>query len=297
MNLSSWIDALPGRWPALLRLARLDRPIGILLLLWPTLWGLWFAAGGVPPLRTLAIFVVGTVLMRSAGCAINDYADRDFDGHVRRTRGRPLAVGALAPRDALLFAGALALLAFLLVLGTNRLTVLLSAPAVILAASYPYTKRVLSIPQAYLGIAFGFGIPMAYAAVQGSVPPLAWELLAANMFWSVAYDTEYAMVDRADDVRIGIHSSALLFGRFDVVAIALCYALSLLLLGAAGRQAGLGPAWQAGLGVAAALSAWHLWLIRAREPEACFRAFLHNNWWGLAVFAGLLADRLAPPLT
>jgi 4-hydroxybenzoate polyprenyltransferase len=275
-----------------LRLLRLDKPIGILLLLWPTLWGLWFAAKGLPPTPILLIFVAGVVLMRSAGCAINDYADRDFDAHVERTRLRPLATGEVSEREALLLAGGLVLAAFLLILPLNRLVILLSFPALFLAASYPFTKRFLAIPQAYLGVAFGFGIPMAYAAVQGGVPREAWLLLLANLFWSVAYDTEYAMVDRPDDLRIGIRTSAITFGRFDIAAVALCYAATLVLLSYVGWQVGLGMAFYSGLLVAAGIALYHLWLIRHRERAACFRAFLHNTWFGFAVFAGLALDTL-----
>jgi 4-hydroxybenzoate polyprenyltransferase len=285
------IERLPGRWPLYARLARLDRPIGILLLLWPTLWGLWIAADGPPSLHLLLVFSLGTVLMRSAGCAINDYADRNFDGAVERTRARPLATGAVRPGEALRLSAALSLAAFLLVLSCNRLTILLSLPAVLLAASYPFTKRFFPLPQAYLGIAFGFGIPMAFAAVQGRVPALAWLLCGANALWAIAYDTEYAMVDRPDDRRLGIHSAALLFGRFDVLAIMSCYVAALALLACAGRMAHLGWAWDAGLLMAAGISLHHFGLIRTRERAACFQAFLHNNWWGAAVFAGLLVDR------
>jgi 4-hydroxybenzoate polyprenyltransferase len=275
-----------------LRLLRLDKPIGILLLLWPTLWGLWFAAGGPPPLHVLLIFSAGVVLMRSAGCAVNDFADSEFDAHVERTRTRPLATGEVSRREALLLAGTLALLAFLLILPLNRLVILLSVPALFLAASYPFTKRFFAIPQAYLGIAFGFGIPMAYAAVRGEVSPEAWLLLAANLFWSVAYDTEYAMVDRPDDLRIGIRTSAITFGRFDIAAVALCYAAALTLLGHVGWRAGLGWVFFCGLAVAAGIALYHLWLIRHRERAACFKAFLHNTWFGFAVFAGLALERL-----
>ncbi len=275
-----------------LRLLRLDKPIGILLLLWPTLWGLWLAAGGFPPLHILLIFSVGVVLMRSAGCAVNDYADRDFDAHVERTSQRPLATGEVSRHEALLLAGGLALISFLLILPLDRLVILLSFPALFLAVSYPFTKRFFAIPQAYLGIAFGFGIPMAYAAVRGEVPGEAWLLLLANVFWSVAYDTEYAMVDRADDLKIGIRTSAITFGRFDVAAVALCYAATLALLGYVGAQAGLGIVFNAGLLAAAAIALYHLRLIRNRERAACFKAFLHNTWFGFVVFAGLAVDAL-----
>jgi 4-hydroxybenzoate polyprenyltransferase len=275
-----------------LRLLRLDKPIGILLLLWPTLWGLWFAAGGLPPMNVLLIFTVGVVLMRSAGCAINDYADRDFDAHVERTRQRPLATGEVTRREALFLAGGLALLAFLLILPLNRLVILLSFPALFLAASYPFTKRFFAIPQAYLGMAFGFGIPMAYAAVREGAPPEAWLLLLANLFWSVAYDTEYAMVDRPDDLRIGIRTSAITFGKLDIAAVGVCYAAALALLAWVGSRAGSGWVFYAGLLVAAGIALYHLWLIRQRERAACFKAFLHNTWFGFAVFAGLALDSL-----
>jgi 4-hydroxybenzoate polyprenyltransferase len=275
-----------------LRLLRLDKPIGILLLLWPTLWGLWFAAGGLPPLSILLIFVAGVVLMRSAGCAINDYADRDFDAHVERTQARPLATGEVSGREALLLASGLSLLAFLLILPLNRLVILLSVPALFLAASYPFTKRFFAIPQAYLGLAFGFGIPMAYAAVRGEVPLEAWLLLLANLFWSVAYDTEYAMVDRPDDLKIGIRTSAITFGKFDIAAVALCYAATLALLAYVGERVALGWVFYSGLLAAAGIALYHLWLIRGRERMACFKAFLHNTWFGFAVFAGLALDTL-----
>ncbi len=275
-----------------LRLLRLDKPIGILLLLWPTLWGLWFAAGGLPPLHILLVFVAGVVLMRSAGCAINDFADRDFDAHVERTQARPLATGEVSAREALWLAAGLSVVAFLLILPLNKLVIILSIPALLLAASYPFTKRFLAIPQAYLGMAFGFGIPMAYAAVRNEVPVEAWLLLAANLFWSVAYDTEYAMVDRPDDLKIGIKTSAITFGKFDIAAIAVCYMAALLLLALVGMRAGLGEFFYAGLTIAGAIAGYHLWLIRSRERAACFKAFLHNTWFGFVVFAGLAVDRL-----
>jgi 4-hydroxybenzoate polyprenyltransferase len=273
-------------------LTRLDKPIGILLLLWPTLWGLWLAASGTPEISVLLIFVLGTVLMRSAGCAINDYADRDFDGHVERTAKRPLATGVIQAKEALVLAAVLALLALLLILPLNPLVWWLSVPAVFLAGSYPYTKRFLAIPQAYLGIAFGFGIPMAYAATLAAVPWPAWLLLLANVFWAVAYDTEYAMVDRPDDLKIGIRTSAITFGRYDVFAVMLCYTFSQLLLVWVGWYYQRGFFFFAGLSVAVGLIAYHYFLIRHRERQACFRAFLHNNWVGAAVFAGLVLDYL-----
>jgi 4-hydroxybenzoate polyprenyltransferase len=238
------------------------------------------------------IFVLGTVLMRSAGCAINDYADRDFDRHVKRTRERPVTSGRIAPREALWLAAILALLALLLILPLNRLTLLLSIPALLLAASYPYTKRFLAIPQAWLGIAFGFGIPMAFAAQQGSVPPVAWLLLIANVFWAIAYDTEYAMVDRDDDIHLGIHSAALLFGKYDVAAVMACYAITLILLVVAGQMVSLGWTYYLGLLIAGGIALYHYTLIKYRQREACFKAFLHNNWLGAAVFVGIALDHL-----
>lgn len=274
------------------KLMRLDKPIGILLLLWPTLWALWIAADGRPNWILLWIFVLGTVLMRSAGCVINDYADRNFDAHVERTRERPLATGAVSKREALILSALLTVSAGLLILPLNRLVWILAVVAVFLAASYPFTKRFFAIPQAYLGIAFGFGIPMAFAAIHGTVPPVAWLLLLGNVFWAVAYDTEYAMVDRDDDIRIGIKTSALTFGRFDVLAVMLCYAALLAIVAAVGWQLGRGPAYYAGLAVAAALMAYHYLLIRQRNRLQCFKAFLHNNWVGAAIFAGIFLDYL-----
>ncbi|MBS4097937.1 MAG: 4-hydroxybenzoate octaprenyltransferase [Sulfuricella sp.] len=272
------------------RLMRLDKPIGILLLLWPTLWALWLSSGGHPNWPIVWIFILGTVLMRSAGCVMNDYADRNFDPHVERTKNRPLAAGLVSGREALAVAGVLTLLAFLLILPLNRLTLLYSFAALFLAASYPYTKRFLAIPQAYLGIAFGFGIPMAFAAQSGHVPPLAWQMLAANVFWAVAYDTEYAMVDRDDDLKIGIKTSAITFGRYDVAAVMGCYAATLGILAWIGHTLQFRWLYFAGLAVAAGIAAYHYTLIRGRERGKCFKAFLHNNWLGAAVFAGLAAD-------
>ena len=271
------------------RLVRLDKPIGTLLLLWPTLWALWIAGSGRPDLTVVAIFVTGTVLMRSAGCAMNDFADRDIDPHVRRTVDRPLAAGLLRPKEALAVAGALSLIAFLLVLALNRLALGLSFVALFLAASYPFTKRFLALPQAYLGIAFGFGIPMAFAALLDDLPAICWWMLLANILWTVGYDTEYAMVDRDDDTRLGIRTSALLFGRHDVAAVAFCHAAFIVIMAGIGHAAGLGRGFIAGLAVAAALLAWQVWRIRHRERTACFKAFLQNNWVGAAVFAGILA--------
>ncbi len=274
------------------KLMRLDKPIGILLLLWPTLWAQWLASHGRPDWLILWIFAIGVVLMRSAGCVMNDYADRDFDPHVTRTRDRPLAAGTVSTKEALLLAAGLSLLSFLLILPLDPLVLKLSVVALFLAASYPFTKRFLAIPQAYLGIAFGFGIPMSYAALWGEVPAEAWWLLLANVFWAVAYDTEYAMVDREDDLKIGIKTSAITFGRFDLAAIALCYAATLALLAWVGWQRGIGWPFYAGLAAAAGIAVYHLRLIRGREPRACFRAFLHNTWFGAAVFAGVAASYL-----
>ena len=285
------MNAIVARLDAYEKLLRLDKPIGILLLLWPTLWGLWIAANGVPPWQIVWIFVLGTVLMRSAGCAVNDYADRDFDAAVERTRARPLATGAIRPWEALVVAAVLALCALGLILPLNRLTLYYSFAAVAIAVVYPFTKRFFSMPQAVLGLAFSFGIPMAFAAVQGNVPMLAWLLVAANAFWVIAYDTEYAMVDRDDDRRIGIRTSALLFGRFDVVAVMASYVAFLAAMAAIGAWQGFGWPYQAGIAVAGALMVWHYAMIRTRSREGCFRAFLHNNWVGAAVFAGVVADR------
>ena len=271
-------------------LTRFDKPIGILLLLWPTLIALWLASSGVPSGSLLAIFCVGTVLMRAAGCAINDYADRDFDKHVKRTAGRPLTSGKIAAWEALLIAGLLAVLAFALIWPLNVLTKQLSLAAVFIAASYPYFKRFFAIPQAYLGIAFGFGIPMAFAAIQDTVPPAAWLLLIGNVFWAVAYDTEYAMVDREDDLKLGLKTSAITFGRHDIAAIMLCYAITLLITLGVGWSYGLRGWFVAGIAVAAACSIYHYRLIRERDRMRCFAAFRHNNWLGAAVFAGVALD-------
>ncbi|MEO7496118.1 MAG: 4-hydroxybenzoate octaprenyltransferase [Massilia sp.] len=272
------------------RLIRADKPIGILLLLWPTLIALWLASDGRPALGMVAIFTVGTALMRSAGCAINDFADRDFDKHVKRTAERPLTSGRIAPWEAVAVAAALAVAAFLLILPLNSLTRQMSVAAVVIAASYPYFKRFFAIPQAYLGIAFGFGIPMAFAAVQDQVPAVAWWLLAANVFWAIAYDTEYAMVDRDDDLKIGIRTSAITFGRFDVAAIMLCYGAALAIDLVCGWLLGLRWPFVAGVAVAAAIALYHYTLIRERDRMRCFAAFRHNNWLGAALFAGVALD-------
>ena len=282
--------AATPRWVLYGRLLRLHRPIGTLLLLWPTLWALFVASHGAPPPYELFAFCLGTLLMRSAGCAINDWADRDFDRHVARTKDRPLTAGLIQPREALGLFVVLSLLALLLVLPMNRLTWGLAAVGAFLAASYPFTKRFLAIPQAYLGIAFGFGIPMAWAALQGTLPLSAWVMLAANVCWAVAYDTEYAMVDRDDDLKIGIRTSAITFGRHDVAAVMVSYAATLVLLGLVGRIEELGPLYYGGLVVAAGIAAYHWTLIRERDRDGCFQAFNHNTWFGAAVFGGILLD-------
>lgn len=273
-----------------LRLIRLDKPIGILLLLWPTLSALWLASNGKPDWRPVVIFTLGTVLMRSAGCAINDYADREFDKHVKRTAERPLTSGQIAGWEAVMVAVVLALVSFALIIPLNGLTKQLSVAAVLIAASYPYFKRFFAIPQAYLGIAFGFGIPMAFAAVQETLPPAAWLLLLGNIFWALAYDTEYAMVDRDDDLKIGIKTSAITFGRFDVAAVMLCYAITFAITLAVGWQYGLRYWFIAGMLLAAGCAVYHYQLIRERDRMRCFAAFRHNNWLGAAVFGGIALD-------
>jgi 4-hydroxybenzoate polyprenyltransferase len=284
---------LAQRLDLYVKLTRLDKPIGILLLVWPTLWALWFSSQGRPDWRITLIFVLGTVLMRSAGCVINDYADRHFDPHVERTKHRPLAAKRVSGKEALLLFAGLVALSFLLILPlANALVLELSVAALFLAGSYPYTKRFFAIPQAYLGIAFGFGIPMAYAAQVHSVPGEAWLLLIANIFWAVAYDTEYAMVDRPDDLKIGIKTSAITFGRFDVAAVMFCYGTTLALLAGVGLHTGRGAAFYLGLLGSAAIAIYHWTLIRHRQGPGCFKAFLHNNWFGATVFGGLVADYL-----
>ena len=278
-----WRERLGQYW----KLVRGDRPIGVLLLLWPTWWALWIASKGVPPLWTLFVFTAGVWLTRSAGCVINDYADRWLDPQVERTRGRPLATGAVSGREALLVFAVLMMAAFALVLTLNRLTVYLSIVGLFLAASYPYLKRYTYLPQVYLGLAFGWGIPMAFAAVQGTVPAVAWVLYFANILWATAYDTWYAMVDRDEDIRAGSKSTAILFGDMDLIAQAVLYALMFAALWMVGRQAQLSLYYWAALGVAIALVAYEFRIARYREREACFRAFLHNNWVGAAVFAGI----------
>ncbi|MDA8108698.1 MAG: 4-hydroxybenzoate octaprenyltransferase [Betaproteobacteria bacterium] len=282
------LSAILKRLDAYERLTRLDKPIGTLLLLWPTLWAVWLASRGSPRLDVVIIFALGTLLMRSAGCAVNDFADRDFDPHVERTRGRPLAAREIGPAEALAVGAALAALAFCLVLFLNRFTIALSVVALAVAASYPFTKRFFALPQAYLGIAFGFGIPMAYAAVLDRLPAECWALLAANVFWSIAYDTEYAMVDRDDDVKIGIRTAALTFGRYDVAAVMLCYAAMLAILTGLGAALRLAWPYFAALAAAGGLMLYHYFLIRGRTRAGCFKAFLHNNWVGAVIFAGVV---------
>lgn len=284
--------SLHDKLPHYVRLMRIDKPIGTLLLLWPTLWALWVAAGGLPPLHILVIFVIGTFLMRSAGCVINDYADRDIDGHVERTLDRPLATGRVRAGEALWLAAGLSAVAFLLVLPLGSLVIWLSIPALFLAGSYPFTKRFFALPQAYLGLAFGFSIPMGFAAVLGEVPALAWVMLLANTFWTIAYDTEYAMVDRPDDLRLGIRTAAITFGRYDVAAVMLCYGAAVVLLGVVGGMIGAGFVYYLSLAAASVIAGYHYTLIRGRARAGCFKAFRHNNWFGAVVFAGIFFDLL-----
>ena len=286
-----------SRYPLYLDLVRWNRPAGWLLLLWPTLAALWIAADGWPGWHLLFVFVVGTVLMRSAGCCINDVADREFDRHVKRTAQRPVTSGAMPVQEALALGAALAAAAFALVLTTNRPTILLSFAGLAVTLAYPYAKRWLAMPQAVLGVAFSFGIPMAFSAAQGgrewtlgAVPPHAWWLLLGNLFWVLAYDTEYAMVDRDDDLRIGIRTSAITLGRFDVAGVMAFYAVYLGSWALLGRSLGLGRVFLAGIVVAAVQAAWHFTLIRTRTRDGCFRAFRLNHWVGFVVFVGVVAD-------
>ncbi len=270
-----------------LDLIRWNRPAGWLLLLWPTLSALWIASNGFPGWHLLTVFVLGTILMRSAGCCLNDVADKDFDKHVKRTANRPVTSGALSSKEALMLGAVLALLAFGLVLTTNRATILLSFAALVVAVIYPYAKRFFSMPQAVLGIAFSFGILMAFCAVQGAVPLLAWVLLFGNLFWVLAYDTEYAMVDRDDDLKIGMKTSAITMGRYDVIIIALCYIFYLLIWTLASDFIAYSAIYLIALFAAIIQVIWHIWLIRNREREACFLAFRKNHWLGFTVFAGI----------
>ena len=282
--------ATTSRFGAYLQLIRFDRPIGSLLLLWPTWWALWLAADGLPPLKLLVIFSLGTVLMRSAGCAANDLADRNLDGSVARTRHRPLVTGAVSPNEAMTLCAVLALSAFVLVLFTNTLTILLSFAGALLAACYPFMKRFTHLPQLVLGAAFSWGIPMAFAAVLNDLPPELWLVFVANLLWTVAYDTQYAMVDREDDLKIGIKSTAILFGELDRHIVAALQALTLVALLLVGQRFELGWIYFLGLALAGGLFVYQQKLIRDRAPADCFKAFLNNNWVGAAVFLGLLLD-------
>ena len=283
-------DERSSRLGAYARLMRLDRPIGILLLLWPTLWALWLAADGLPPLHTLAIFVAGVVLTRSAGCVINDYADRWLDPKVERTRERPLASGEVDGTDALILFAVLMLCALGLVLLTNALTIYLALGAAVLAVSYPYMKRHVWYPQVVLGAAFSMSIPMAYTAVRGEIDAITVLLFCANLLWTTAYDTLYAMVDRDDDIKAGARSTAILLGDLDLIAVGILNASALLTLWLVGRREELAWPFLVGLGVAALLMAWQLWHARDREREECFSAFRNNNWVGMAVFVGIAAS-------
>ena len=284
------VKSIAARLDAYERLVRLDKPIGILLLLWPTLSALWLASQGTPSWSLVLIFTMGTILTRSAGCAFNDWADRRFDPFVERTARRPLATGEIPAWEALAVGAVLALLAFGFVLATNRTAIMLSFPAVAIAITYPYFKRFFFLPQGFLGIAFSFGIPMAYAAVYDRVPPIGWWLLFLNAFWVIAYDTEYAMVDRDDDVKLGLRTSAIAFGRFDVAAVIVCYAIYLAGMVAVGLALRMGLPYYCGLAVALGCAAYHGWLIRDRNRDRCFVAFRHNHWLGFAVFAGIALD-------
>ena len=286
-----WRTRLGHYW----RLVRADRPIGIYLLLWPALWALWIAAGGLPPWWILFVFVLGTALMRSAGCAINDFADRHFDGRVERTASRPLATGQVTPHEAVLVFAVLSLLAFALVLTLNAKTIAHSFVAVGLAALYPFTKRYTHMPQLVLGMAFGWAVPMAFTALQNEIPPVAWILFAATVIWALVYDTMYAMVDREDDLKVGIKSTAILFGRHDRLVIGLLQLLMLGLLWQVGQMADRGAVYQLGLSAAALLFGYQQWLIRERARPECFRAFLNNHFVGMAIFAGLFVDYLVVP--
>lgn len=284
------VDHLPGRLPDFARLVRLDKPIGIYLLLWPPLWALWIAGEGHPDPLVVTVFVLGVILMRSAGCAINDYADRHFDGHVARTRARMLPAGRVQPREAVMTFAVLSLCAFALVLLMNWLTIGLSFIGLALAATYPYSKRHTYLPQVVLGAAFGWAVPMAFAAQLGTVPPLGWLMYITAIVWATAYDTLYAMVDRKDDLKIGVKSTAILFGELDRLIVGILQVLVLAALFLIGQQANLGGFYYMGLTVAAGLAGYEQWLIRERKPDACFRAFLHNNWFGLVIFAGVVLD-------
>lgn len=291
MNLADVVPPhIAERLSVYARLTRVDRPIGNFLLLWPVLWALWFAAEGLPDLHLLAIFVVGVVVMRAAGCAINDFADRHIDAHVKRTVNRPFATGEVSEREALAVFGGLCVVAFVLVLFTNAMTVLLSLVAVLLAATYPFSKRYTHLPQVHLGAAFGWAVPMAFAAQAEALPPVAWLLFLATVVWATVYDTMYAMVDRDDDERIGVKSTAVLFGEADRVMIGVLQVLFFAALLMAGARAELGVFYHLGLAAAAGFAVYQQYLIRNRERDACFRAFLNNAWLGGAVFAGVVLD-------
>jgi 4-hydroxybenzoate polyprenyltransferase len=277
-----------NRLQAYAYLIRLDKPIGTLLLLWPTLWALWLASSGMPDLSILFIFVMGTFLMRSAGCAMNDYADRDFDRHVQRTKDRPVTSGKISGKEAVAVALALALIAFLLIQPLNIFTKQLSVLALLVAFIYPFTKRFFAIPQAILGIAFGFGIPMAYAAVLNFIPLEAWVLFVGNIFWAIAYDTAYAMVDREDDLRLGLRTSAITFGKYDVVAIGVCYGILLMTQLWVAYLADLSNYFLVGWIMALACAIYHMQLVSTRKREECFLAFRHNNWLGGFLFLGIV---------
>ncbi|NWL79456.1 4-hydroxybenzoate octaprenyltransferase [Pseudomonas taiwanensis] len=290
LTLLQSLNRLHPRAMDFIQLTRLDKPIGIYLLLWPTLWALWIAGEGSPSVANLVIFVLGVNLMRAAGCVINDYADRNFDGHVTRTRARPMASGRITPREALVFFAVLVAISFVLVLFTNATTIWLSFGGLALAACYPFMKRYTFYPQVVLGAAFSWGMPMAFTAETGELPAAAWLLYIANLLWTVAYDTYYAMTDREDDLKIGVKSTAILFGDADRLIIATLQGLALFCLVLAGNRFELGASFYVGLMVAAACFAWEFYSTRTRDPQACFKAFLHNHWAGLAIFAGIVAD-------
>ncbi len=282
--------AICSRLPVYARLMRLDKPIGILLLLWPALWGLWMAAEGVPSWHVLFVFVAGVVLMRSAGCVINDYADREFDGHVERTRARPLVSGAVTSKEAWLLFAVLVMTSFILVLTLGFFTVALSVVALLLAMVYPFTKRYIHVPQVVLGVAFAWAIPMAFAAIRGEIPPLAWLLFLTTVLWAVAYDTFYGMVDRDDDLRIGVKSTAILFGRYDRIIVSVLQGLVLLLLLLAGKWIAASPVYYIGLFAATLFFVYQQWLVRDNDKVHFFQAFLNNNWFGLVVFVSIFLD-------
>ena len=289
-KLTAMLDQYVPRWKDFLILARLNRPIGIYLLLWPTLWALWLAAGGVPSTHNLVVFIAGVILCRSAGCIINDFADRHFDGHVKRTLKRPLVTGKISPNEALVSAGALFLVAFFLVLTTNALTVSLSFVALLLASLYPFAKRHTHLPQVVLGAAFGWSIPMAFAAQAGELTTQVWLLFIANLLWTVAYDTQYAMVDRNDDIKIGIKSTAILFGDMDNLIIGCFQILTLVALTMLGLQLALDWPFYLSLVVAGAGFGYQQWLTRHREGDSCFKAFLSNHWIGACIFVGIICS-------